>query len=256
MNHLRGNRLDALGDRAPARLSDALGLFAFADILRQFGALRRALCDPTLPAGQRGQLIATLVGSRLDASVLHFLQEAVALDWPSGLELASGLDRQAARIALRSADPGVVRTELNAVREAVASDEALRSAFGRPGDPGDSRGQLVRALIGGRAGEVSVALATRAARGGSAMLHELDGYLELSSQVQGHRLARATVARRLPADQAQRLAEQLSRIFGAPVDVVEHVDPQVLGGVRVQVGDDVIDGTVRTAVDQAARALA
>lgn len=256
MNHSRTAQMDAFGEAMPANLTGALELFAFVDALKANGSLRRAITDPMLQADRRGGFVTELIGDRLGVPTVAMIVEAVGLDWPNGLSLAAGLERQAARVALRSTDPDVVRGELNTVREAVASDGELRAAFGRPGGDADSRAQLVRSLIGGRADEVTTALTVRAAQQGSGMLHELVEYMELTSQVRGHRLARATVARPLPSDQAQRLAAQLSRIFATPVDLVEQVDPAVLGGVRVQVGHDVIDGTVRATVEQAARELA
>lgn len=255
MGHARTERLDALGDEAQASLSGALGLFAFVDVLRAQSGLRRAVTDPTLSPEQRGDLLVRLVEGKLDAPVVGFLRKAVGLDWPSGVLLASGLARQATRIALRSTNPGVVREQLNTLREAISSNAELRVAFGSPRGDGRPRAQLVRRLLGEAADEVTTALAIRAAQQGSGVLRALDAQLELTSQVRGHRLARATVARRLPTDQKERLLGQLSRIFGAQVDVVERVDPTVLGGVRVQVGDDVIDGTVSATVDQAAREL-
>ena len=64
------------------------------------------------------------------------------------------------------------------------------------------------------------------------------------------------MARPLPAYQMAELGEQLRRLYGQPVDMAEHVDPSVLGGVRVELGDDVIDGTVATKLSEAQRELA
>ncbi|MCX8527540.1 MAG: F0F1 ATP synthase subunit delta, partial [Candidatus Nanopelagicales bacterium] len=60
-----------------------------------------------------------------------------------------------------------------------------------------------------------------------------------------------------PLDDAQRnrLQSLLSQIKGREVRLNVAVDPSVLGGVFVQIGDEVIDGTVVTRMEQARRAL-
>lgn len=247
-------QLDGLADSTEASLACALDLFAVADVLREQVALRRAMTDPTLPVQSREQLLSTLFEGKLGPAALDFCRQAVAQDWSSGLQLADSVERQATRIALKSTDPRRVQAELNTVREAIIANDKLRAAFGRHAATDEAKSVLVRDLISGRADEVTTALVTRASRQGSGVLHELDMQLDLTSQVQGRRLARATVAQKLPEDQADRLVQQLSRLFGA-VDVIQHVDPRILGGIKVQVDDELIDGSVSAKVSQAARGI-
>ena len=64
------------------------------------------------------------------------------------------------------------------------------------------------------------------------------------------------VARELSADEQQRLAAALAKQYGRTVHLHVVVDPDVLGGLRVEIGDDVIDGTVFSRLDDARRRLA
>ena len=58
------------------------------------------------------------------------------------------------------------------------------------------------------------------------------------------------------AEDAQRLQDALARQYGRPVHLNVVVDPEVIGGIRVEIGDDVIDGTVASRLDDARRRLA
>jgi F-type H+-transporting ATPase subunit delta len=60
----------------------------------------------------------------------------------------------------------------------------------------------------------------------------------------------------LTEDQRDRLASALAKQYGSKIQLNVVVDPEVLGGVRVELGDDVIDGTVSARLDEAARRLA
>ncbi len=64
------------------------------------------------------------------------------------------------------------------------------------------------------------------------------------------------VARELPDGDLQRLQGALARQYDRPVQLNVVVDPEVVGGVKVEIGDDVIDGTVASRLDDARRRLA
>jgi F-type H+-transporting ATPase subunit delta len=66
-------------------------------------------------------------------------------------------------------------------------------------------------------------------------------------------VATVRVARPLSAEQAHRLRVTLSRQAGRDVTIQEIVEPQVLGGIRVELGDQVIEGTVESRLDEARR---
>jgi F-type H+-transporting ATPase subunit delta len=70
-------------------------------------------------------------------------------------------------------------------------------------------------------------------------------YLDLVDAAEGRMYARVTVAREASDAEVKEIAAQLSRMFGK--DVVPHmsVDPAIMGGVVVNVGDTVLDGSVR-----------
>ena len=87
------------------------------------------------------------------------------------------------------------------------------------------------------------------------MLTTLSTYMEQAVAVRERTLAVVTTATELSDDQRRRIHEQVERITGREVVMHEIVDPNVLGGARVEVGNEVIDGTVDSRLDQARRKL-
>jgi F-type H+-transporting ATPase subunit delta len=57
--------------------------------------------------------------------------------------------------------------------------------------------------------------------------------------------ANVTVARETSAEDEAKIAEQLSRVIGKTVVPHLNVNPAILGGVVVKIGDTVMDGSVR-----------
>ncbi|HEV7993612.1 MAG TPA: F0F1 ATP synthase subunit delta [Gemmatimonadaceae bacterium] len=70
-------------------------------------------------------------------------------------------------------------------------------------------------------------------------------YLNLVDAAEGRMHARVTVARETDDAGRAAIAQQLSRVFGKEVVPHVSVDPSILGGVIVHVGDTVLDGSVR-----------
>ena len=79
---------------------------------------------------------------------------------------------------------------------------------------------------------------------------------DVASRRRGQSVARVTTAVALTAEQEQRLSEVLGRIYGRTVGLQVTVDPSVLGGLIVQVGDEVIDGSIAHRLEAASRRLA
>ncbi len=74
----------------------------------------------------------------------------------------------------------------------------------------------------------------------------LDALTEIIEQRQGTVEAEAWVAKELGADQAANLAEKLSAALGRNVVLQQKVDPKLIGGLKLRLGDQLLDGTVAT----------
>jgi F-type H+-transporting ATPase subunit delta len=116
---------------------------------------------------------------------------------------------------------------------------------------------LVDRLLGDKALPATVTLVKQALAGTYGTLtNALTAYREVAAETQGEVVATVRVARPLSKKNRSRLAEVLGRQYHTTVHLNLVTDPDILGGVRVEIGDDVIDGTVAGRLDDARRALA
>jgi F-type H+-transporting ATPase subunit delta len=150
-----------------------------------------------------------------------------------------------------------VGDELFAVARAVEGNDALRDALGDAHLPAERRQQIIEELLGSRASDVTIALTSMvvAAGRGRELPDIVDALLELSATQEGRQVAEVRSAIDLSEDQRTRLAEALKSATGSDVDVRVVVDPNVVGGLVVRVGDQVIDGSVRHRLAQLRESL-
>ena len=114
------------------------------------------------------------------------------------------------------------------------------------------RQQIVEDLLGGRANPtttalVSMVVGTGRSRDLPAIIDEL---VKLSAAEGNREVAEVRSAVDLTDDQKQRLAAALEAKTGKKVELKVIIDPTVLGGLVAQVGDTVIDGSVKTRLQQ------
>jgi F-type H+-transporting ATPase subunit delta len=83
--------------------------------------------------------------------------------------------------------------------------------------------------------------------------HSIEGYVTLAAAQKNRALATVRVAKPLSSDQRNRLRAALSKQIGREVAIQEIIDPEVLGGVRVEIGDEVFEGTVSDRLEGARR---
>jgi F-type H+-transporting ATPase subunit delta len=239
----------------------AEGLYAFAALLDREPSLRRALTDPASSPDSRRTLVERLLGGQLPALPLQVLQDVVAQPWSSGTDLRDGVERVAATAVLRSAEGSgeldEVEDELFRFERLLEREPELRAALTDPALPADRKTGLVRELLGGRAREatlrlVEVAVLRRRGRSLEDVLRELS---ELAAGRRERYVAHVRVAVPLDASQQERLQASLTRIYGRAVQLQVDVDPTVVGGAQVRVGDEVLDGTVTRKLEAARRGL-
>lgn len=138
--------------------------------------------------------------------------------------------------------------ELFRFSRVLESNDELRNALDDPHLPATRRQQIVEDLLGGKAGAATVSLVSLVVGAGRAreLPQIVERLLALSATRSDRRVAEVRTAVELSDDQKQRLAEALRAKTGQDVDVVVVVDPSVIGGIVTQIGDTVIDGSVRS----------
>ncbi|MCB0951216.1 MAG: ATP synthase F1 subunit delta [Microthrixaceae bacterium] len=157
-------------------------------------------------------------------------------------------------IAIAAAEGALdsVTEEFYALGAAVEADDQLRATLSDPKLPVERRAQVVEDLLEGKASPTTVALASMVVLNGrGAAIPEISREVgRIVADEQDSVLAEARSAVALTDEQINRLAEALSTKLGRTVTVRNVVDPSVVGGVVTQIGDEVIDGTVRTRLNQ------
>ncbi|MDR1449020.1 MAG: F0F1 ATP synthase subunit delta [Propionibacteriaceae bacterium] len=255
----RGQALDAALAAAPADGQTAQDLLDLAQALAESPYLRRALTNPAAPAAARQRAAYSLLGSRVGPGALAVALAAVAQSWSDADGLRRALERQGIRACWLWADSEGRFTAavdgLFAFGQLVAGDRGLRRALTDFTVSAERRRGLVRRLLEGRVQPAAVTLAEQAATASVPFEDAVARSLGLAGQLKGQTVARAVVASPLGPGQRARLTAALAERSGRPVVLEEIVDPTVLGGVRVEIGDDVIDGTVAARLETARRHL-
>jgi len=145
-----------------------------------------------------------------------------------------------------------VTDELFRFSQTVEGSEELRQALSDPHIEVQRRQQIVEDLLGGKASPLTVSLVSLVvANGRTRELPEIVDRLLNRTAAEGEKvIAQVRSAVELSDDQKSRLAAALSQSTGKQVEVVVVVDPTVLGGIVTQIGDTVIDGSVRQRLSQ------
>jgi F-type H+-transporting ATPase subunit delta len=179
--------------------------------------------------------------------------------WTAARDLADTLEHLGEVAVVRSAgeDSGRLADELFLVSRTVNDSAELRDALSDPARSADDKQTLVRSLLDGKALPATVALVEQALEGTYRTVGvALANYQEVAADVHGERVATVRVAHPLSDADRQRLTDALSRQYDRAVHLNVVVDPEVIGGIRVEIGNHVIDGTVASRLDDARRRLA
>jgi F-type H+-transporting ATPase subunit delta len=160
--------------------------------------------------------------------------------------------RAALEVARAEGMLGEVEDDLFRFARVFEGTDDLRMALTDPSLPADRRMAVVEELMGGKALNVSAALASFIVGIGRAtdLPAIVDRFVELAAQEREHEVAEVRSAVALDDDQRSRLARALSEATGKQVEVKVIVDESVLGGLVARIGDTVIDGTVRHRLEQ------
>lgn len=245
------------GEADAARVGD--DLFSVASLLRSEPALRRVATDPSVDPAAKQDLVSGLLGDKVDRVVVDLVSSGVERRWIATRDLADTLEHLGVVAVVRSAgdDAGRLADELFALAQAVNDNPELRDALSDPSRSREDKATLVGSLLEGKALPATLTLAVQSLAGSfRTVTAALASYQQVAAEVHGERVATVRVAHPLGDAERQRLTDALSRQYDRQIHLNVVVDPDVIGGVRVEIGDDVIDGTVSSRLDEARRKLA
>lgn len=237
-------------------------LFAVGRLLGGSAQLRRAFTDSARAPEARRELADTLLGGKVSEQVLELVRIAAGTRWSHDRDLVDAIDQLGVEAVLSGAEQqgrlDQVEDELFRFERTVARDTGLRDALGDRRRSGADKAALVGTLLEGRAAAETVTLARQAASnpGGRRVEQVLQSYVEVAARLRERLIATVTAAINPTDEQRQRLAAALQRIYDHPVQVNVLIDPEVVGGLRIQVGDEVIDGSIASRLQDVRRSLA
>jgi F-type H+-transporting ATPase subunit delta len=249
------------GAAGPAASGTRLGeeLFALCGVLDAEPTLRRVLTDPTVEADRRAALAEQLLSNYGDDTVA-VVKDAVRQRWSRPRDLADGLEQGGITAFLVAAQAEGELDELEdglfRFARIIEGEPQLRDALNDRTAPVEARQRLVDALLGDRVGSATVQLARQGVAGRHrSVVGSLAEMQKLAAARRQRLVAVVRVARPLSDELRERLAAALTARFGHELQLNVIVDPDVVGGVRVTVGDEIVDGTVATKLAEARRRL-
>ena len=263
-------------------------LHAVADLVETNNDLLLAVIDGSVPVASRRAVMDMLLTGKARPEVVRLVHQAVTVV-PSAEIVASfrwmgsRLELVAARPAATAAEPfdeeilgrlgsrnrvsgyaaavfepltiadlEEIEDQLFRFARTVEADRALRRALGDRDLPVVIRQDVIGKLLDGKVLPETVRLAKYAARGGRArdIVATLDTLVEDAAKARGWRVAKVNSASAVDDAQQSALSEALAVLAGNPVDLQVTVEPELLGGVVVQVGDLLVDSSTRHRLDQ------
>jgi len=236
--------LVALEAKLPtASLQLAKELFGILEMVDSSAGLRRALTDPSRSGDEKSALVRQLVGGKVSAdaaAVVISVAENKSAVSASGI---TGLEE--------------LENELFSFNQAVASSHEVQRALSEPQASAAAKATLAAKLVPG-VGEEAKVLITQAVSQprGIKPTRLVERFAELAAKRQQRWIATVSVTRPLTQTQLARLQAGLNALYGRELKINVNVDPALIGGIRVQIGDEVLDASVITRLGELQRQLA
>ncbi len=145
-----------------------------------------------------------------------------------------------------------VEDELFRLGRVLESSDELRSSLTDAHLPASRRQQIVEDLLEGKATSTTIAIVSMIVGAGRAadLPKIAQDIVQRSASARGEAVAEVRSAVALTDEQLARLGEALKARTNLDVTIKNVVDPTVMGGVVTQIGDSVLDGSVRTRLNQ------
>ncbi|MBW0016090.1 MAG: F0F1 ATP synthase subunit B/delta [Mycobacterium sp.] len=235
-------------------------LVSVATMLDREVVVTRYLTVPAEDSAPRVRLIERLLDGKVGDPTLELLRKAVSERWSANSDLVDAIEHvsRQALLAVAEGDDKVDEIEDQLFRFSRILDAQPRLAvlLGDFSTSAEDRVRLLRNVLGsatGRVNPVTAALLSHTVEllRGQPANEAVQTLVEVAVARRGEVVAQVSAAAALSEAQRARTTEVLSRIYGHPVAVQLQIDPELLGGLLIAVGDEVIDGTLKSRLSTA-----
>ena len=236
-------------------------LFTIGELVEADRPTRVALADVSVSPEQRNALMTRLIEGKVLPETLRVCQEATALDWSNPADLRDGLVRTARSALLQAAELSnslpQVEEELFRLSRTIKAHPGLEQALGDRQASADERRALLAQLLYGKVSAISEILASQAvARPQEGLVaDDLDILSRQAAHETGRRVADVTTPVALTDAQREGLRAKLHDIYGIEVSIHEVIDRNIIGGVIIKVGNEIINGSLASKLESLRRSL-
>ena len=242
----------------------AENLSSVAKLLVDEPALNKHLAQPTDDSAAKVRLAEQLFDGKVHAAAVDILKTAVSQRWSTDSNLIEAIEH-VARLALlvaaeRDGQAEEVEEQLFRFGRLLDSESRLSRLLSDHTVPAETRLGLLNKVLdsGGGVNSTTTALLTQTVellRDGESVDSAVNDLAELAVARRGEVVAQVTAAADLTDEQRSRLTEVLTQIYGHPVSIQLDIAPEILGGLLITVGDEVIDGSISSRLDAARSGL-
>ena len=234
-------------------------LLQVADLVGREKPLRNALADAGRPAAERAGLLTDLLGTQICPLALDISSIIASQRWSSASDLVDAYEHAGVSALFGAAERQEqldrVEDELFRFGRITESDADLQLALSSPALSTATKTGILADLLSGQVSPATLdvlSFVTSHLRG-RRLDQAVDQMVDLAAQRRGRLVATVRVAKPLEGDQEQRLTAALERIYQQHMSVNVEIVPALVGGITVQVGDEVFDGSISARIDNARR---
>lgn len=226
-------------------------LFTITKVLDDSIQLERALTDPSRPVADKVAVLKELLGDNAHPMTMEIMTDLVSRRWSRARDIANAVEDFGVDAMMYYADATdatlQVSIELSELHSALLNLPVVRSKLYDYQATSEARVKLFREVFSGKTlNKVTMRLAEHATCNlrRRRYLETIQWLINKFSRHMGESMVTVTTATPLKKEQIKRLVEVYSAKVGRQVHINSVVDPTVLGGMRIQVGDEVTDNTV------------
>lgn len=237
------------GSRTAVAAQVGADLFSIVDTIDVQRTLRVAIADASTDPDARAKLARQIFSGKVSEPAILTLTAAAEQQWSKPSDLLAGLvdlGRQALLDAAADQNQlDTVEDELFRLGRIIAANPEVETLLADRQASGSHKRALLTSLLYGKVTAVTEALAVQAVGRlrATPAADAVDALSDLAARRKDATVARVTSATALTDAQRDRLADLLAKLYRKQIAVHVAVDPSIMGGLTIRVGDEVIDGS-------------